>query len=94
MAPIWSPEMPRRAFMAMMAGGFLAAPPLAEAQQAGKVYRIGFLSQGQPPKAFVEAIQQGLRERGYEEGRTSSGRSGRPTAAWTSFRDSPMSWCD
>jgi putative ABC transport system substrate-binding protein len=27
------------------------------------------LSQGQPPKAFVEAIQQGLRERGYDEGR-------------------------
>jgi putative ABC transport system substrate-binding protein len=26
------------------------------------------LSQGQPPKAFVEAIQEGLRERGYVEG--------------------------
>src|SRR6185436_4912855 len=43
----------------------------ARAQQppAGKVYRIGFLSQGQPPKAFVDAIRQGLRERGYVEGR-------------------------
>jgi putative ABC transport system substrate-binding protein len=43
----------------------------AHAQQppAGKVYRFGFLSQGQPPKAFLEALQQGLRERGYAEGR-------------------------
>jgi putative ABC transport system substrate-binding protein len=42
----------------------------AQAQQpAAKVYRIGFLSQGQPPKAWVEALQQGLRERGYVEGR-------------------------
>jgi putative tryptophan/tyrosine transport system substrate-binding protein len=43
----------------------------AYAQQppVGKVYRIGFLSQGQPPKAFLEPLQQGLRERGYIEGR-------------------------
>jgi len=43
----------------------------ARAQQppAGKVYRIGFLSQGQPPKAFLEALHQGLRELGYVEGR-------------------------
>ena len=42
----------------------------AHAQQppAGKVYRIGFLSQGQPPKVFLDALQQGLRERGYVEG--------------------------
>jgi putative ABC transport system substrate-binding protein len=61
--------MERRTFLGMIAGGLLAAPLAAQAQQAGKVYRIGFLSQGQPPKAFVEAIQQGLRERGYDEGR-------------------------
>jgi ABC-type uncharacterized transport system substrate-binding protein len=41
----------------------------AQQQPAGKVYRIGFLSQGQPPKAFLEALQQGLREQGYAEGR-------------------------
>jgi putative ABC transport system substrate-binding protein len=61
--------MDRRAFIGGLAGGLLAGPLAAEAQQAGKVWRIGFLSQGQPPKAFVEAIQQGLRERGYDEGR-------------------------
>jgi putative tryptophan/tyrosine transport system substrate-binding protein len=43
----------------------------AQAQQkpAGTVYRVGFLSQGQPPKAYFEALQQGLREHGYAEGR-------------------------
>ena len=47
----------------------LAADAHAQQQPAGKVYRIGFLSQGQPPKAFLEALRQGLRERGYVEGR-------------------------
>jgi len=61
--------MDRRTFIGVVAGGLLAAPLAAEAQQAGKVYRIGFLSQGQPPKALLEALQQGLRERGYAEGR-------------------------
>jgi putative ABC transport system substrate-binding protein len=51
-------------FVSGPAGDAHAQPP-----PAGKVYRIGFLSQGQPPKAFLEALQQGLRERGYAEGR-------------------------
>jgi len=33
--------MERRAFIVAMAGGILASPLAAEAQQAGKVYRIG-----------------------------------------------------
>ena len=43
----------------------------AHAQQppAGRMYRIGFLSQGQPPKTYMDALRQGLRERGYAEGR-------------------------
>jgi putative ABC transport system substrate-binding protein len=41
----------------------------AQQQHAGKVYRIGFLSQGQPPKAYFEPLQQDLRARGYAEGR-------------------------
>jgi putative ABC transport system substrate-binding protein len=69
--------------MAVCAGTFVSslvlAPagfvpwPVAQAEaqgpSAGKVYRIGFLSQGQPPKAWLEALQQSLRERGYVEGR-------------------------
>ena len=49
--------------------GIVAAPVAAAAQQAAKVHRIGFLRQGPPPKAWIEALQQGLRERGYVEGR-------------------------
>jgi hypothetical protein len=33
----------RRAFLGTLSGGLLAAPLAAEAQQAGKVYRIGVL---------------------------------------------------
>ena len=41
----------------------------AQPPPPGKVYRIGFLSQGQPPKPYLDALQQGLREHGYIEGR-------------------------
>jgi putative ABC transport system substrate-binding protein len=68
MASICSPEMPRRAFMAVIAGGLLAAPLAAQAQPAGKVYRIGFLRAGQPPESYLDGFQQGLRERGYVYG--------------------------
>jgi putative ABC transport system substrate-binding protein len=44
----------------------LATPLVSEAQQAGKVYRIGFLRAGQPPETYVDGFQQGLRERGYD----------------------------
>jgi len=35
--------MERRTFIAVMAGSLLAAPRPAEAQQAGKIHRIGLL---------------------------------------------------
>jgi hypothetical protein len=35
--------MERRTFMAMIAGGLFAVPLVAEAQPAGKVWRIGML---------------------------------------------------
>ncbi|MBI4587668.1 MAG: ABC transporter substrate-binding protein [Candidatus Rokubacteria bacterium] len=47
-------------------------PLAADAQQAGRVYRIGVLS-GVPPAALssrVEAFRQGLLERGWMEGKT------------------------
>src|SRR5215510_14104459 len=44
------------------------APQPTRRSRAGKVYRIGFLRAGQPPKAWIEAFHQGLRERGYVEG--------------------------
>ncbi len=51
--------------------GLLAGPLAAEAQQAGKVYRIGFLRTGSGPlTTFLVYIglRQGLRELGYVEG--------------------------
>ena len=52
-----------------LALGLLTAPPLSEAQPAGKVPRIGVLSPGSPgPSPLLEAFRQGLREVGYVEG--------------------------
>jgi ABC-type uncharacterized transport system substrate-binding protein len=51
-----------------LALALLAAPLAAGAQTAGKVYRIGFLRAGEPPKTFVDAFLDGLRERGYVGG--------------------------
>jgi putative ABC transport system substrate-binding protein len=47
----------------------VSAPLAAEAQQTGKVYRIGVLSPGTAPPGPLEALRQGLRELGYDEGR-------------------------
>jgi hypothetical protein len=41
----------------------------AEAQQPGKVSRIGFLLQSPPTEPQVEAFRQGLRDLGYIEGK-------------------------
>ena len=43
-------------------------PLAAEAQQPGKVYRIGFLRAGEPLKLWLEEFREGLRELGYVEG--------------------------
>jgi putative ABC transport system substrate-binding protein len=60
----------RRAFVGTLAGGLLAALPAAEAQQAGKMYRIGFLEAGAPSanQHFLDAFKRGMRELGYIEG--------------------------
>jgi putative tryptophan/tyrosine transport system substrate-binding protein len=47
----------------------LAVPLATEAQPPGKVYRIGSLSTNPPPAHLWEALLDGLRERGYLEGR-------------------------
>ena len=60
--------MDRRAFIGTLAGGLLAAPFVAEAQQAAKVPRIGYLALNPTPH-FQEAFRQGLRDLGYVEGR-------------------------
>ncbi len=61
--------MDRRAFLGALV--LLATPLAVEGQQAGKVYRVGFL--GNSTHALeanlVEPFRQGLRDLGYVEGR-------------------------
>jgi putative ABC transport system substrate-binding protein len=62
----------RRTFLGAMAGGLLAAPLAAEAQQVGKMWRIGWLSPASvSADAYdLEALLDGLRKLNYVEGRT------------------------
>jgi putative ABC transport system substrate-binding protein len=62
--------MDRRTFMASMVGAVLSAPLAAQAQEAGKIYRVGFLwdSPAVWPHA-LEGFRQGLRDLGWVEGR-------------------------
>jgi putative ABC transport system substrate-binding protein len=54
----------------MVSGSLLAAPLAAEAQQAAKVARIGYLSNDLAANPHIqEAFRQGLRDLGYVEGR-------------------------
>jgi ABC-type uncharacterized transport system substrate-binding protein len=59
----------RRTFLYGLTLGTLAAPLAAEAQQAEKVYRIGYLSPGPGIESADEAFRQALGQRGYVEGR-------------------------
>jgi putative ABC transport system substrate-binding protein len=68
--------MERRRFIEAIAGGLLAAPLAAKAQQT-KVYRVGFLFQGSPPPPGEISsplilnnlvLTNTLRELGYIEG--------------------------
>ncbi len=63
----------RRAFILTTAGGLLATPLAAEAQQTGRVYRIGILANvplTDPGGAVVwGAFVHGLSDLGYEPGR-------------------------
>jgi ABC-type uncharacterized transport system substrate-binding protein len=61
--------MNRRAFISTLASGLLAAPPAAEAQDAGKVARIGVLCATRCEGAAYDALRAGLRDLGWVEGR-------------------------
>ncbi len=51
--------------------GLLAGPLAAEAQQTGKVYRVGVLLSvsSAVTESYIDAFRQGLRELGYVEGK-------------------------
>ena len=56
--------MDRRAFIGTLTGGLLAAPLAAEAQPAGKVFRVGvlWLNSLQADAHLLQAFRQGLHE--------------------------------
>ena len=58
-------------FFCLLATVFLPAVSFVEAQEAGKIYRIGYLSVRGPEreKGRLLAFQQGLRDLGYFEGK-------------------------
>jgi len=58
--------------MVLAVSAILMVSISAEAQQAGKVPRIGILAPGSsalPTSAYHDSFRQGLRELGYIEGR-------------------------
>lgn len=61
--------MDRRTFIVGALAG-LGIPTAARAQQAGKVYRVGYLDQGAATRntVYVEAFRQGLQDLGWAEG--------------------------
>jgi hypothetical protein len=76
-----------RSLPAVLVFAVLAAPLAAETQQAGKVYRIGYLT-GSSVGPSLDAFKQTLREHGYIEGRnlaierrSAEGPQGRPHVA-------------
>ena len=60
----------KRKIIVLALYAMLFAPSFpVEAQQAGKVPRIGLLRAGSPPDPMIEAFRQGLRDLGYVEGK-------------------------
>src|SRR5262245_27742296 len=60
----------RRTFLCELTLGTVAAPLAAQAQQVGKAYRVGLLwtNAREPLIPFIQAFQEGLRDRGYTAG--------------------------
>ncbi len=59
--------MKRREFITLLGGSAAALPLAARAQQSGRIWRMGFIAHGH--EEFYDALFDGLRELGYEEGR-------------------------
>ena len=60
----------RREFIGLCARALFVAPLAGHAQPAGRVYRIGYLSPGDPDGSGFAAFKMGLSRLGWEEART------------------------
>ena len=58
-----------KVFCLILSALLLALGLPAQAQQPGKVYRIGLLRAAAPPESSIEAFREGLKESGYIEGK-------------------------
>ena len=58
--------MKRRHFLRLFGGAAVALPLAVRAQQAGKIWRMGFIAHGH--EKFYDALFKGLQELGYVEG--------------------------
>jgi len=62
--------MSRKMFVWLLVIFFLTSAPLAQAQQPGRIYRIGFLSGGFPgPTHWTARLRAQLQQMGYVEGK-------------------------
>jgi putative ABC transport system substrate-binding protein len=61
--------MLRRRFITLLGGAAAIWPVAARAQQAGKVWRIGYFSPGSPSGPTEKEFVQGLNELGYIDGK-------------------------
>jgi putative tryptophan/tyrosine transport system substrate-binding protein len=61
--------MAKGTIVVLLIGLTLASVHLAEAQQPGKIARIGVLRPGSPPEFVIDAFRQRLRDLGYVEGK-------------------------
>src|SRR5258708_20590754 len=61
-------HMRRRDFVRLI-GGALAWPRAGHAQAPTKLYRIFWVSTGTPPDPFLGGFREGMRARGYVEGK-------------------------
>ena len=61
----------RRRIIVALGAGALTTPLGARAQPAGKIFQIGYVGNSTPSgeTSLVDAFRQGLRERGYTEGK-------------------------
>src|SRR6476620_7098357 len=61
-------RMRRRDFIALVAGG-IAWPLVGRAQEPARLYRIFWVSTESQPDPFLDGFREGLRARGYVEGK-------------------------
>lgn len=62
-------RMPRRGFLATVAGALLLAPRAARTQPAGKPPRVGAVGVTPSDPALIRAFAEGLGDQGYVDGR-------------------------